>query len=111
MKLLYIDDVHTPQLQCWDVVRSSKEALEWVDKNGIPDIISFDHDLGGDDTSMVFLKNLYEKYPDGYTFKYHIHSDNPIGKLNIKSFIDSWKRANGINTIEEDIALLLSCIC
>jgi hypothetical protein len=111
MKCLYIDDIRTPQLQCWDIVRSSKEAIDWVDRNGIPDLISFDHDLGGDDTSMVFLKQLVEKYPKGYTFKYYIHSANPIGKLNIQSFIDSWKKANGISTLDEDIKLLMSCIC
>lgn len=110
-KYLYIDDVRTPQLKCWNIVRSSKEAIEWVDNNGIPDLISFDHDLSGEDTTIVFLKMLYEKYPEGYTFKYHIHSANPVGKLNIRSFINSWKKANGIMTEDEALEILLGCIC
>ena len=110
-KYLYIDDIRTPQLQCWAIARSSQEAMDWVDKNGIPDIISFDHDLGGDDTVMVFLKKFVEKYPDGYKIKYYIHSANPIGRLNIQSFIDSWKRANGVVPESDSLRALLSCIC
>jgi hypothetical protein len=111
MKCLYIDDIRTPQLKCWNIVRSSKEAIDWIDNNGMPDLISFDHDLGGDDTSMVFLKQLVEKYPDSCKFKYYVHSANPIGKLNIQSFIDSWKKANGVPTLDDDLKLLISCIC
>lgn len=29
----------------WDIVRSYDEFVAWVDKNGIPDVVSFDNDL------------------------------------------------------------------
>lgn len=29
----------------WDVVRSYKEFVEYIEKNGIPDVVSFDNDL------------------------------------------------------------------
>lgn len=88
---MYIDDVRCPPDDDWILVRSSDEAVAWVTQNGMPDFISFDHDLGGEDTTMVFLKKIVElglKPPNNY----HVHSANPIGKQNIVSFVDSWKR-------------------
>ncbi len=29
----------------WEIVRSYKQFCDWITKNGLPDIISFDHDL------------------------------------------------------------------
>jgi hypothetical protein len=29
----------------WDIVRSYKEFVAYIEKNGIPDVITFDHDL------------------------------------------------------------------
>lgn len=91
---LFIDDMRDPPNDGWVVVRSSDAAINHVEQHGMPDFISFDHDLGGDDTTMVFLKKLYEiaslnnlKPPE-----YQIHSANPIGKLNIQSFMESWKK-------------------
>jgi hypothetical protein len=59
---------------------------------GIPNEIAFDHDLGGDDTSIVFINWLINemldedlKLPEG--FKFSIHSMNPIGVENIKSLM------------------------
>jgi hypothetical protein len=95
MNKVFIDDIRTPPSNDWIVVRSSKEAIDWVNANGMPDIISFDHDLGGDDTSMVFLKQLFEiAFEKGYNPpKYFIHSANPIGSKNIQSFMESWKKS------------------
>jgi len=56
--------------------------------------MSLDHDLGGDDTTMVFLKRLVNEVWDGKTNPpdYAIHSANPIGSKNIQSFMESWKK-------------------
>lgn len=95
MYSMYIDDVRNPPPGDWVVVRSSNEALECVQKNGMPAFISFDHDLGGDDTTMVFLRMLAKELLFNYSNppKYIVHSSNPVGKLNIISFMDSWKKS------------------
>ena len=88
-----LGDVPIPDLQIpWTLARSSGEAKGIVLRRGIPAFISFDHDLGGDDTSMVFLKWFsalkLETLPE-----YQVHSANPVGKENIISFMESWKRS------------------
>lgn len=98
MYKMFIDDVRNPPPGDWVVVRSSDEALAYVQANGMPAFISFDHDLGGDDTTMVFLRKLvdYVWNGDDSPPAYEVHSANPVGRLNIQSFMDSWKRSIGM---------------
>ena len=93
---LYIDDLRTPPAdRDWLVCRSSQEALNRIVDIGMPSFVSFDHDLGEDDTTMVFLRRLVNEVWDGKTAipDYQIHSANPVGSLNIHSFMDSWRRS------------------
>ena len=71
---------------------SSLEAMVLVKRYGVPSFIDFDHDLGEQDNAMVFLKWLSDHYPD-VEFEYNIHTANPVGAANIKSYIDSWFRS------------------
>ena len=92
---LFIDDLRFPVDDSWVIVRSSHEALEYIEANGCPDIISFDHDLGGDDTSMVFLHRFLDLDMDGIIniptgFTYHIHSANPVGVKNIDGLLSGY---------------------
>ncbi|NBT59251.1 hypothetical protein EBT16_10755 [bacterium] len=59
--------------------------------------MSLDHDLGGDDTTMVFLKRLVDEIWDGQSKppKYQVHSANPIGTQNIISYMESWIKSTG----------------
>ena len=89
---LFIDDLRDPVTSDWKVARSSVEAKDIVVEFGIPNEIAFDHDLGGDVTSIVFNNWLINemldedlKLPEG--FKFSIHSMNPIGVENIKSLM------------------------
>jgi hypothetical protein len=90
---LFIDDLREPPTGTdYIVARSSTEAIGWVVLRGIPQHISFDHDLGGEDTSMVFLHWLANKvvdveleFPEGFT--YTVHSQNPVGAQNIRGFM------------------------
>lgn len=91
---LFIDDERAPTDPACVVVRTSMTALAYVTAHGIPEHISFDHDLGGDDTSMVFIHSLINymldngmKFP--YSFKYDVHSQNPVGVENIRSLMDN----------------------
>ena len=117
-KYLFLDDERMPNTVTWiliggvgswgadwQIVRSFQEAKEWVLKNGFPDVISFDHDLGlahygGDysdgSTGYDFAKWLVEYDMDTNTmpssFHFTVHSKNPIGAENIRELLDSYIR-------------------
>jgi hypothetical protein len=96
---MFLDDVRTPRMLYlepseWTHVKSFKEAVECVEKNGIPIEIRFDHDLGDGDykTGADFARWLGEKifydgkkFPDGFT--YEVHSMNPVGAENIRDIM------------------------
>jgi hypothetical protein len=91
---LFIDDERCPTDPSCIVVRTSMTALAYVMAHGIPQHISFDHDLGNDDTSMVFINSMINymldngmKFP--HDFAYDVHSQNPVGVGNIKSLMDN----------------------
>lgn len=92
---LFIDDERFPAENSgeWVIVRSSQQAISEVYQKGMPSFISFDHDLGGDDTSMKFLRWLLDELLDDMIafpvdFKYYVHSQNPVGAENIRSFME-----------------------
>jgi len=91
---LFIDDERSPVSNDWVIARSSTNAIMAVCSWGMPVEIAFDHDLGGDDTSIKFIHWLMEKVLDGDLtipegFTYSVHSQNPIGAANIKSKMDA----------------------
>lgn len=75
----------------WEIARSTEQAKILIERLGPPTYISFDHDLGGDDTAMVFLKWLADSYFD-HPPEYNIHSSNPVGRANIDAYMKSWIR-------------------
>ena len=118
MKLLFLDDVRNPT-DCllymdskiqdieinrkeWQVVRSFDEFVAWIETNGLPDFISFDHDLGLPEeqsqelNGMTCAKWLVNycldndlKLPD-----FVVHSSNPAGAKNIEGLLKGfgeWK--------------------
>ena len=46
---LYLDDVRNPKSDGWVIVRTYDDFKSWITENGLPDEISFDHDLSDDD--------------------------------------------------------------
>lgn len=106
-KLLWLDDIRDPYENDWlnfspigkDVevhwVKSHFDFIDWILDNGLPDGVCFDHDLGegitvGDGYLCAkFLCHycLVEHLP---TPPYNIHSANPVGKENIKCFIENF---------------------
>jgi hypothetical protein len=94
---LFLDDLRDPPPgREWVVCRSTEEALAAVAERGMPTFASLDHDLGGDDTAMVFLRRLAAEHWDGISPppESTVHSANPVGKMNIISFMDSWRRSS-----------------
>jgi len=94
---MFLDDERDPPEDGreWIVVRSSSDAIEMVQLNGFPEFISFDHDLGGDDTAMLFVRFLMDKLAVNEMerpFTYYVHSQNPIGRDNIIGALDGYDR-------------------
>ena len=112
-KYLFLDDdrnpkdvtwVNIPRNFLWEVVRSHNEAVEWVEENGFPDVVSFDHDLAdvhyaGDfskeKTGYDFAKWLVERDLDNHDmpedFEFYVHSMNPVGAENISNLLQMYK--------------------
>lgn len=98
---LFLDDLRQPpnpteenNFNAFFVARSTEQAIRIIKEFGWPDFMSLDHDLGGDDTVMVFLKRLVsEIWTDQTIPDYFIHSANPVGSENIRSFMESWKKS------------------
>lgn len=81
---LWIDDLRDPPSADWLWVKTSREAMKaLVDANVVE--VSFDHDLGGDDTAMPAAKWIEEMaYLNiNRPVRWHVHSANPVGRQNI----------------------------
>jgi len=124
---LYLDDVRTPDTQLpgyepWVIVRNYEEFVSYIKKNGIPDLISFDHDLADEHMEDYFSQkktfgfqnpdySSYSEYTGFHCAKWLVnhlinnpelelkecysHSYNPVGRQNIISYINSYKKSIG----------------
>lgn len=90
---MFLDDERLPPNdgQDWVIVRSSQQAIQAVLERGVPSFISYDHDLGGDDTAMRFIAWMIDSYLDGdltiFPVDYTVHSQNPVGAKNIRDLL------------------------
>ena len=92
----------------WEIVRSYDEFVKIIIEKGMPDIISFDHDLSDQHYSQQLSYDQYTEKTGYHCAKWLInycidnnkklpteiliHSMNPVGSLNIKSLFESyWK--------------------
>ena len=90
---LFVDDLRNPPDQTWIIARSSEIALKMCAATW-PSELALDHDLGGEDTVMVFLKGLYEMWDETRPIpSWSIHSGNPVGRKNIESYMRSWEKS------------------
>jgi len=102
MTKLYLDDIRDPKDSSFIVVRSFNEAVDFVKTNGVPDYISFDHDLGlepgiNEKTGYDFAKwlveaDLNEEIEIPIHFRFNVHSANPIGAKNIEEYLKGYLR-------------------
>jgi len=95
LKKLYLDDIRNPKSDGWIVVRNYEEFVQYIDKNGLPDEISFDHDLGEDvKTGYDCAKWLCEYcWMNGIPIPpYNVHSANPVGRDNIIGTLKSYEK-------------------
>jgi len=131
-KKLFLDDIRNPidctyyissgeiYLELWDIVRSYNEFIDYIELNGVPDVISFDHDLADEHYDMSVYSGpigpdvsefTYDRFKEktGYDCakwlcnyciqnaiplpKYYVHSMNPIGKENIEKYLENCEKA------------------
>ena len=100
MKRLFLDDIRNP-IDCliymdnpvyheeWDIVRNYDDFVKYITENGIPDEISFDHDLGDDTVGTGYD---VARYIEERCFNFgcecpvwNVHSANPVGRKNIEA--------------------------
>ena len=55
---LFLDDERFPTTPDWYIARNSYQAIYALHNWGIPVEIAFDHDLGGEDTAIRYIKEL-----------------------------------------------------
>ena len=90
----------------WIIVTNYDEFITYIINNGLPKLISFDNDL----SDMHYITNDESKYTEktGYDCakwlceycinnklhlpEYIIHSMNPVGKINIDTYLKNFKK-------------------
>jgi len=92
---MYIDDIRNPKGNFDLITRSSESTINIMRQTGCPNFISFDHDLGGDDTAMKVVKWMVDmdlNHPGWipHNFTFFVHSANPVGKENIEGYLNSY---------------------
>ena len=95
LKKLYLDDVRNPKTEGWEIVRNYETFVNWIEENGLPEEISFDHDLGENQ------KTGYDcaKWLCGYCWTnglpiptWNVHSANPVGRDNIVQLVQNFEK-------------------
>lgn len=97
----------------WVVVKSYDEFTKYISENGLPSLISFDHDLADEHYAVPIINSFvdYSRYAEktgldcakwlcehimdnniSYFPAYLVHSMNDAGCLNIVSYIESFKK-------------------
>jgi hypothetical protein len=125
-KALYLDDVRTPtttipNYEPWVVVRNYDQFINYITEFGIPDLISFDHDLADEHIEDYYSQLALNGFQEPKYYNYQektgldcarwlgdyvqennavlksvcVHSHNPIGATNIQSYINGLKKHMG----------------
>ena len=81
----------------FEVVRSYDEFVAYIKKNGLPQFISFDNDLGLDDNGEVAPDGyaaakwlVYESDLDLQNLKFGVHSANPVAAEQIRGLLKNY---------------------
>lgn len=100
MKKLFLDDMRPAPLG-WDLVKNYDEFVSYIETNGCPDVVSFDHDLGFEHYPLgeqnpgdTIPYDTYEEKTGYHCAKYMrdkglfpelviVHSWNIVGRSNI----------------------------
>jgi hypothetical protein len=101
---MFIDDERFPP-DAWPsahpllLARSSEDSIYLMQRHGCPAFISFDHDLGGEDTAMKVVNWMINQDMDirhygllfiPTDFSFVVHSQNPVGAKNITELLNRY---------------------
>ena len=84
---LWIDDIREPP-EGWHWAKTSAEAIEML-QNQKYVLASFDHDLGGDDTTRSVILWLCENNSQ-WPMRCFVHSMNNVGREWLKGMIERY---------------------
>lgn len=98
-KLLWLDDFRRPEDFIngeYDItwVKNYEEFCKYINANGLPDIICFDHDLGEEKSGYDCAKFVVT-YCQAHQLdipEFEIQSSNVVGKENIRGVLNAWHR-------------------
>lgn len=131
VKILWLDDLRNPFIDLegkvpkidgtLEWVLNYEQFVQWIEKFGLPDVISFDHDLADEHYTPEYFWDDYEeskKYQEwkskdykektglecakwlvDYCMdnnkelpKYYVHSANPVGADNIIGYLENYEK-------------------
>ncbi len=95
----------------WDIVKDYNQFVKWIVTNGVPELVSFDHDLADEHYSPAMCGDGAD-YPQEFEEKtgldcakflveycidnklkfpeFHVHSMNPVGSERIRNYIHDY---------------------
>lgn len=91
---VWIDDIR-PAPKGWFWIKDSNHALRHLKMFSLViEEISFDHDLGDDDTTVRVADYIEEEAMKDTIprYKWHIHSANPVGRKRLQAALESANR-------------------
>ncbi|MEL6556923.1 MAG: cyclic-phosphate processing receiver domain-containing protein [Bacteroidota bacterium] len=104
MKKLFLDDLReidmvydSSMIDEFVIVRNYYDFVKYIQKNGLPPFISFDNDLGLDESGEVAPNGyaaakwlVYESGLDLKNLKFKVHSANPVAAEQIRGLLNNY---------------------
>ena len=95
---IFVDDERFPvnDGRNWIIVRTMSEFINLItNSNDKIEYISFDHDLGNNEPTGIDITKWLVEYDMDHNiisndFDYFVHSQNPVGKMNIESYLNNY---------------------
>jgi len=101
---LFLDDIRNVDIvyksmtnDDFVVVRNFYDFKKVILENGLPELISFDNDLGLDENDIIAEDGyaaakwlVYESGLDLQNLKFNVHSANPVAAQQIQSLLDNY---------------------
>lgn len=94
--MLWLDD-QRPAPPGWTAVSTSAECIEALESSPV-EVLSLDHDLGGDDTGYKVVLWLELRAADGLPVPgdIRVHSANPVGAARMLAGLESVRRLSSL---------------
>lgn len=103
---LFLDDIRTVDMVYdavviseFTVVRTYQDFVTYIQSCGLPEFISFDNDLGLDDSGNIAPDGLaaakwlvYESGLDLRHLKFNVHSANPVAAEQLRGLLSNYIR-------------------